>query len=81
MRGYDSQFERALICNRRSHRPHLDHHRPEWRCAPPKSAATLSLCPDADVPTRLREMVDEPARRIRRDATRAKVAFKYLSDR
>ena len=35
-------------------------------------AMTLSLVPGADVPSRLREMVDQLAKRIRRDAARAK---------
>jgi hypothetical protein len=35
-------------------------------------AMTLSLVPDADVPSRLREMVDQLAKRIRRDAAKAK---------
>jgi hypothetical protein len=37
-------------------------------------ATVLALCPDADVPSRLRERVDEIARRIRRDAARARAA-------
>jgi hypothetical protein len=35
-------------------------------------AATLALVPDADVPSRLRDMVDKLASRIRRDAAKAK---------
>jgi hypothetical protein len=35
-------------------------------------AATLALCPDSDVPSRLREMVEQLAKRIRRDAAKAR---------
>jgi hypothetical protein len=35
-------------------------------------AATLALCPDADVPSQLRHRVDQLAKRIRRDAARAR---------
>ena len=35
-------------------------------------AMMLSLVPDADVPSRLREMVEQLAKRIRRDAAKAK---------
>jgi hypothetical protein len=35
-------------------------------------AMTLALVPDADVPSRLRDMVDKLASRIRRDAAKAK---------
>jgi hypothetical protein len=43
-------------------------------------AATLACVSDADVPSRLREMVDQLAKRIRRDAAKARAegTFNFL---